>query len=174
MSAFALLLFIAMKIITIENVSFAYPSERFVEAALQHINMQVETGEFVAIVGHNGSGKSTLAKHVNAILLPDTGEVTVDGKNTKDEKVLWEIRQSAGMVFQNPDNQLVANIVEEDVAFGLENIGVPSPEIRKRVDEALLQVGMEEYAESETPSSLRRAKTARGDCRCNCPCARKS
>lgn len=114
--------------------------------ALKGINLDIGKGEFVVILGHNGSGKSTLAKHLNAILLPSKGKVLVDGLDTSDPDNLWNIRQKAGMVFQNPDNQLIATIVEDDVAFGPENLGIPSKEIRKRVDWALKMVGMEEYA----------------------------
>lgn len=114
--------------------------------AINDISLDVEQGQFIAILGHNGSGKSTLAKHLNALLFPTEGAVWVNGLDTKDQSLLWEIRQTAGMVFQNPDNQLVATIVEEDVAFGPENIGVPSKEIRKRVDDALEIVGMSAFA----------------------------
>src|SRR5256712_11942083 len=110
--------------------------------ALDGISLTVNRGEFVAIVGGNGSGKSTLAKHLNALLLPTEGEVFVDGMNTQDRGALWEIRQRVGMVFQNPDNQLVATVVEEDVAFGPENLGLPPAEIVARVAEALRAVGM--------------------------------
>lgn len=135
-------------IIRLTEVSFAYLGEGSKQTqALQDISLNVEQGEFLAIIGRNGSGKSTLAKHLNAILTPTSGEVWVDGISTKDEFRLFDIRQVAGMVFQNPDNQLVATIVEEDVAFGPENLGVPAPEIRQRVDEALRLVGMDAYAE---------------------------
>ncbi|QCX33867.1 energy-coupling factor transporter ATPase [Caloramator sp. E03] len=113
---------------------------------LNGIDLKIKKGEFVVIIGHNGSGKSTLAKHFNAILVPTKGDVIVDGLNTKDNKRLWEIRQRAGMVFQNPDNQIVATIVEEDVAFGPENLGIPPEKIRQRVDEALAAVDMLAYA----------------------------
>ncbi len=113
--------------------------------ALLDISVAVRAGEFVAVLGHNGSGKSTLAKHANALLLPSSGQVLVDGMDTRDENTVWDIRQRVGMVFQNPDNQLVATTVEEDVAFGPENLGVPSAEIRRRVDEALVAVDMLEY-----------------------------
>lgn len=116
------------------------------KAALDGISLNVKKGEFVAVIGHNGSGKSTLAKHFNAILLPTAGTVKVKDMDTKDDNLLIKIRQTAGMVFQNPDNQIVATIVEEDVAFGPENLGVPPAEIRKRVDESLKTVDMEEYA----------------------------
>jgi energy-coupling factor transport system ATP-binding protein len=116
------------------------------KAALEGINFNVKKGEFVAVIGHNGSGKSTLAKHFNAILLPTAGTIKVKDMDTKDDDLLLKIRQTAGMVFQNPDNQIVATIVEEDVAFGPENLGVPPAEIRKRVDDSLKTVNMEEYA----------------------------
>jgi len=109
------------------------------------LNLSIEAGSFVAVLGHNGCGKSTLAKHFNAILLPAGGSVTVYGMDTKDEELLLAIRQAVGMVFQNPDNQIVSNVVEEDVAFAPENLGVPSDEIRRRVDAALKTVGMYEY-----------------------------
>lgn len=115
------------------------------KVAINGVNLQVNKGEFLVILGHNGSGKSTIAKHMNALLLPSEGTVIVKGLNTADPNNLWDIRAAAGMVFQNPDNQLVATIVEEDVAFGPENLGVPSEEIRRRVDDALEKVGMEEY-----------------------------
>lgn len=114
--------------------------------ALDGVSLDIEQGEFVAIIGANGSGKSTLARHINALLLPTEGEVLVDGMDTADDEKMWDIRQRAGMVFQNPDNQIVAAIVEEDVAFGPENIGVPCEEIRPRVEKALAAVGMTEYA----------------------------
>ena len=113
--------------------------------AVDGVDLDVQAGDFVAILGHNGSGKSTLAKHINAILLPTEGSLYVDGKDTKDESKLWEIRQSAGMVFQNPDNQIIGTIVDEDVGFGPENMGVPSEEIWKRVEKSLKAVGMWEY-----------------------------
>ena len=113
--------------------------------ALEQIDMQIMPGEFVAVIGSNGSGKSTLARHLNALLLPTEGSVKINGMDTMEEDNLWMIRQQIGMVFQNPDNQIVAAIVEEDVAFGPENIGVPADEIRKRVDEALRIVDMEAY-----------------------------
>jgi energy-coupling factor transport system ATP-binding protein len=113
-----------------------------VSPALLGVTLVVEPGEFVAVIGHNGSGKSTFAKHINALFLPKAGSVMVNGMDTQDEEKVWDIRRCAGMVFQNPDNQLVATVVEEDVAFGPENIGVPPEEIRLRVDEALEQVGM--------------------------------
>ena len=132
--------------IEIQNVSYAY--EDAAAKALNNVSLTINDGEFVAVVGHNGSGKSTLAKHLNALLLPTEGKVLVDGMDTADEANTLSIRQRVGMVFQNPDNQLVTTIVEEDVAFGPENIGVPGNEIRARVDKALAAVGMEKYAHS--------------------------
>lgn len=133
-------------LIEIQNVSYAY--EDAAVKALNNVSLTINDGEFVAVVGHNGSGKSTLAKHLNALLLPTEGKVLVDGMDTADETDTLSIRQRVGMVFQNPDNQLVTTIVEEDVAFGPENIGVPGNEIRTRVDRALAAVGMEKYAHS--------------------------
>lgn len=133
-------------LIEIQNVSYAY--EDATAKALNNVSLTINDGEFVAVVGHNGSGKSTLAKHLNALLLPTEGKVLVDGMDTADEADTLSIRQRVGMVFQNPDNQLVTTIVEEDVAFGPENIGVPGNEIRTRVDRALAAVGMEKYAHS--------------------------
>ena len=116
-----------------------------IQTALDHIDLDIQPGQFIAILGHNGSGKSTLAKHMNAILEPSGGEMWVDGMDTSDEKHLWDIRQSAGMVFQNPDNQIIGTVVEEDVGFGPENLGVPTDEIWQRVEESLKAVGMIEY-----------------------------
>ena len=113
--------------------------------AVDEVSLDVKQGDFVAILGHNGSGKSTLAKHINAILYPTEGTVFVDGKNTSDESNLWDIRQEAGMVFQNPDNQIIGQVVEEDVGFGPENLGVPTKEIWERVEESLKAVGMYEF-----------------------------
>ena len=113
--------------------------------AIDGVEINAKTGDFIAILGHNGSGKSTLAKHLNALLLPTEGTVTVNGIDTRDGKRIWDIRQSAGMVFQNPDNQIIASVVEEDVAFGPENIGIPTEKIWERVDEGLDAVGMQEY-----------------------------
>ena len=133
-------------IVKTEDLVFRYTTEEGVApTVLDGINLTIETGSFVAILGHNGSGKSTLAKHMNAILLPSGGKVYVSGMDTTDEGLLIEIRRQIGMVFQNPDNQIVASVVEEDVAFGPENLGIPSEEIRKRVDGALAQVGMTAY-----------------------------
>ena len=136
-----------MDMIRIDNLTFTYPHEEGTDLApaLKGVSLTVEKGSFTAILGHNGSGKSTLAKHMNAILLPSGGKVYVAGFDTADPAVLLEIRRRTGMVFQNPDNQIVANVVEEDVAFGPENMGVPTEEIRLRVDEALKAVGMEEF-----------------------------
>ena len=131
-----------------EHLSFTYPAEEGVRApttALEDVSLSIEKGSFVVVLGHNGSGKSTLAKHMNAVLLPSGGTVYVEGMDTKDEALLLEIRRRVGMVFQNPDNQIVANVVEEDVAFAPENLGVPSEEIRQRVDDALAAVGMSEF-----------------------------
>lgn len=113
--------------------------------AIDQVDINIEEGQFIAILGHNGSGKSTLAKHMNAILVPTEGTMWVDGKNTSDPKELWNVRQSAGMVFQNPDNQIIGTVVEEDVGFGPENLGVPTDEIWQRVEESLKSVGMIEY-----------------------------
>lgn len=124
-----------------------------VEMALDHLSFQVNKGEFVAVLGHNGSGKSTLAKHINAILLPGEGEVYVDDIDTSEREMLWEIRQRAGMVFQNPDNQIVHNVVEEDVGFGPENLGVPTEEIWERVEDSLKKVGMLRNRK-ESPNNL--------------------
>lgn len=135
-------------LIKLENVRFSYQNVNAPEQqteVLKGISLAFEPGELVAVLGHNGSGKSTLAKLLNAVLLPTSGTVTVAGMDTKDEEKLMEIRQHVGMVFQNPDNQIVATIVEEDVAFGLENLGVPTDEMRDRVDQALHAVGMYEF-----------------------------
>lgn len=133
-------------VILTENLSFNYNSDLGENTALKSIDFSVKKGEFVAVLGHNGSGKSTLAKHLNAILLPSGGKVYVNGIDTSDSERLWDIRSNTAMVFQNPDNQIVATVVEEDVAFGVENLGIPSDEIKKRVAEALEIVGMSEYA----------------------------
>ncbi len=116
--------------------------------ALNNINLNIEKGSFVAVLGHNGSGKSTFAKHINALVKPTSGTLWINGYDTKNEEFIWDIRQSAGMVFQNPDNQIVATIVEEDVAFGPENLGIEPEEIRKRVDGAISAVGMERFKKS--------------------------
>ena len=129
------------------NLVFKYTASENQEEkiAINDVNLQITEGEFIAILGHNGSGKSTMAKHMNALLIPTDGKMLVNKMDTSDMNNLWNIRETAGMVFQNPDNQLVATIVEEDVAFGPENLGVAPEEIRKRVDEALERVGMSEY-----------------------------
>ena len=130
-----------------EDLSFKYEVEEGKEEkiALDNVNINVKKGEFLVVLGHNGSGKSTIAKHMNALLLPTSGKMLVNNMDTSDDSLLWDIRSQAGMVFQNPDNQLVATIVEEDVAFGPENLGVEPLEIRKRVDECLKKVGIYEY-----------------------------
>lgn len=138
----------------IRNVSHTFETEEGKSfEALKNITTQIRKGGFTAIIGTNGSGKSTLARHLNALLLPTEGELLVDGMNTSDESAVWKIRQKVGMVFQNPDNQLVAAIVEEDVAFGPENLGVPPGEIRERVEQALEKVGMTAYR-GQAPSML--------------------
>ena len=133
-------------IIEIKNLCFSYPADEGENSVqvLKNVNLEIKKGEFMAILGHNGSGKSTLAKHINGILLPTSGTVTVDGISTADEEKIFDLRCRAGMVFQNPDNQIVSSVVEEDVAFALENLGVPYEEMRKRVDEALGDVNMYE------------------------------
>jgi len=133
-------------IISFNHVSFTYESEEKVRVpAVKDVSLNIRKGEFVAVLGHNGSGKSTLAKLTNAILIPESGTVLVNGMDTSDEDLIYDIRRTAGMVFQNPDNQIVATIVEEDVAFGPENLGVAPAEIRRKVDTALQEVGMYEY-----------------------------
>lgn len=132
-----------MNIIEIEDLHYTYPGDE--TESLCGVSLGIEEGSFVAVLGHNGSGKSTLAKHLNAILLPSSGKVTVDGMDTADEAKLLDIRRRVGMVFQNPDNQIVANVVEDDVAFAPENLGIPSDEIRRRVDAALKQVDMYDF-----------------------------
>ena len=142
-----------------ENLTFEYirrDEEGNVEGittAVDHVNMEVHKGDFIAILGHNGSGKSTLAKHFNALLYPTEGTVWVDGMNTADDAHLWDIRQNAGMIFQNPDNQIIGQLVEEDVGFGPENMGVPTDEIWQRVEESLKAVDMYEYRKS-SPNHL--------------------
>ncbi|MCC8098583.1 MAG: energy-coupling factor transporter ATPase [Clostridiales bacterium] len=137
----------ANRMIEIQNVSFAYQEEGEQKSpqVLDSVSLDIEEGSFVAVLGHNGSGKSTLAKHMNAVLLPTGGTVYVDGIDTADDDRWLDVRRTVGMVFQNPDNQIVANVVEEDVAFAPENLGVPPEEIRQRVDEALRIVGMSKY-----------------------------
>ena len=140
-----------MRMIKTENLIFEYKKHDDegnvigAHRAIDEINLDIEPGQFIAILGHNGSGKSTLAKHMNAILVPTGGTMWVDGKDTSDEENIWDVRQSAGMVFQNPDNQIIGTVVEEDVGFGPENLGVPTDEIWKRVEESLSAVGMIEY-----------------------------
>lgn len=148
-----------MGIIKAKNVVYEYmkrDEEGNVEGsirAVDDVSLDIRQGEFIAILGHNGSGKSTLAKHMNAILYPTEGTVWVDGKDTKEEEELWNIRQSAGMVFQNPDNQIIGQVVEEDVGFGPENMGVPTQEIWQRVEESLKAVGMYQYRK-HSPNKL--------------------
>ncbi len=145
--------------IKVENLVFEYIRRDEndevigVEMAVDHVSFQVKKGEFVAVLGHNGSGKSTLAKHINAILLPGEGTVYVDGIDTSDGGMIWDVRQRVGMVFQNPDNQIVNNVVEEDVGFGPENLGVPTKEIWSRVEESLKKVGMYQNRK-ECPNNL--------------------
>ena len=133
-------------ILTAENLKFRYDSEQPVYA-LDGVSTSVKRGEFVAVLGANGCGKSTLAKHFNAILLPESGKVYVEGMDTSDDSKLYDIRQTVGMVFQSPDNQIVATVVEEDVAFALENLGVPPDEMRRRVDESMKMAGIYEFRE---------------------------
>lgn len=140
-----------MSIVETKNLKFEYirrDDEGNVEGittAIDNVSLEIKQGDFIAILGHNGSGKSTLAKHINAVLYPTEGTVWVDGMNTTDEAHLWDIRQEAGMVFQNPDNQIIGQVVEEDVGFGPENLGVPTEEIWQRVEESLKAVGMYEF-----------------------------
>lgn len=137
-------------IVEVKNVSFVYKSnseDRPNVTALQDVDLSIRKGEFLAVLGRNGSGKSTLAKLMNALLLPASGTVVVNGFNTLNDELLWDIRSSTGMVFQNPDNQIVGTVVEEDVAFGPENLGIPPDEIRARVDEALAIIDMTEFKE---------------------------
>ena len=142
-----------------ENITYSYTEDaadgkpQLKTYVFQGLNLEIQKGSFVAVLGHNGSGKSTLAKHFNAILLPEGGKVFVNGMDTADEKLLYDIRKAAGMVFQNPDNQIVAAIVEDEVAFAPENLGVEPAEIRRRVDECLKIVGMSAFADA-TPSRL--------------------
>lgn len=151
----------SMKIVQAKNVSYEYTKVVEVKGenvsrklmALNNINIDIEEGSFIAVLGHNGSGKSTFAKHINALLTPTEGTVWVDGFDTKNDELVWKIRQSAGMVFQNPDNQLVATVVEDDIAFGPENLGVEPEEIRRRVNKSLKAVGMENHRNDE-PSKL--------------------
>ncbi len=132
-----------MSLIELKNVNYSYEEQE--EPALKDINLSVESGEFIGIVGANGSGKSTLARLLNVLLIPDSGEVYIDGKLSANHKNIWDIRQKVGLVFQNPDNQMVATMVEDDVAFGPENLALPPDEIRRRVDRALEMVDMDGY-----------------------------
>lgn len=132
--------------ISTDSITFSYQADGEKERkVLKNISLNIPKGDFVAVLGHNGSGKSTLAKHFNAILLPNGGKVLVNGMDTSDDSLIWDIRKTAAMVFQNPDNQIVATVVEEDVAFAAENLGVPPKQIRERVDNALKIVGMSEF-----------------------------
>lgn len=148
-----------MKMIKVKDLTFEYirrdedGNVESINTAIDNVNIKVSKGDFIAILGANGSGKSTLAKHINALLYPTKGSVWVNGLNTQEEKNLWDIRQSAGMVFQNPDNQIIAAVVEEDVGFGPENIGIPTNEIWERVEKSLKAVGMLEYR-SHSPNKL--------------------
>ena len=139
-----------MSFISIQNLCFSYDEQeegKLITNAVDGVSLDIEKGEFVAVIGHNGCGKSTLAKHLNAMILPDSGKVIVDGDDTSVEEKTFDIREKVGLVLQNPDNQLVASIVEEDVAFGPENLGIEPAEIRRRVDEALKAVDMYDYRE---------------------------
>ena len=142
-----------MNFIEFQNVTFGYSddgeTQKIEENVIENMNLKIEKGDFVAVLGHNGCGKSTLAKLCNAILIPQSGKVLIDGIDTDDEEKLYDVRRKVGMVFQNPDNQIVATIVEDDVAFGPENLGVDPKEIRERVDEALKSVGMYEFRNFE-------------------------
>lgn len=148
-----------MSIIKTKDILFEYirrdeeGNVEQIKTALDHVNIDIEQGDFVAILGANGSGKSTLAKHLNAILTPEEGTVWIDGMDTKESKNVFPVRETCGMVFQNPDNQIIANVVEEDVAFGPENIGIPSEKIVQRVTDSLSLVGMEEYR-THSPNKL--------------------
>lgn len=148
-----------MGIITAKKLGYEYKrlndqgEVESVHHALKDVDLDIQSGDFIAILGHNGSGKSTLAKHMNAILTPSTGTLWVDGKDSSDDENMWDIRQSAGMVFQNPDNQIIASVVEEDVGFGPENIGIPTEDIWKRAEESLKAVGMLKYRK-HSPNKL--------------------
>ena len=135
-------------IVEVNNISFEYITEESFKA-IEDLSLDIKKGEFLVIIGHNGSGKSTLSKNLNAILMPTKGNILIDNMDTRDEEKLWDIRQTAGMVFQNPDNQIVATVVEEDVAFGPENLGIEPAEIRKRVDESLKSVGIYELRDRQ-------------------------
>ena len=168
------------EIIKAEHLQYTYPGVDDTPgvAVFEDMNLTVEEGTFVAVLGSNGCGKSTLAKHFNSILLPCGGKVWVCGMDTADENKLISVRRNVGMVFQNPDNQIVANVVEEDVAFGPENLGISSAEIRHRVDKALKQVGMSHYAQ-HAPHLLSGGQTSAGfhrryRCRRHRPCLRRA
>lgn len=141
--------------IKIENLTYAYPTndENEDHLAIDGLNLEINKGEFVAILGHNGSGKSTLSKLINAQIFPTKGNIWIDDLNTKDENRIWDVRSKCSMVFQNPDNQMVATTVEEEVAFGVENLQIPNPELRERVDSSIAQVGMSDY-KKRNPSTL--------------------
>lgn len=141
--------------IKIENLSYAYPSNDDSEGhfALKELNLEINKGDFVAVLGHNGSGKSTLGKLMNAQIFPTTGDIWIDDLNTKDENLIWDVRGKCSMVFQNPDNQMVATTVEEEVAFGVENLQIPNPELRQRVDSAIDLVGMSDF-KTRNPANL--------------------
>ncbi|SCI48720.1 MULTISPECIES: energy-coupling factor transporter ATPase [unclassified Romboutsia] len=136
-------------IVEVNNISFEYIAEDDRFKAIDNLSLDIKEGEFLVVIGHNGSGKSTLSKNLNAILMPTEGSILIDGMDTRAEENLWDIRQTAGMVFQNPDNQIVATVVEEDVAFGPENLGIEPKEIRKRVDESLKSVGIYELRDRQ-------------------------
>lgn len=148
-----------MEMVKVKDLSFEYirrdedGNVESINKAIDQVSLEVNKGDFIAVLGANGSGKSTLAKHINAILYPTEGSVWVNGLNTSEEQNLWEVRQTAGMVFQNPDNQIIANIVEEDVGFGPENLGIPTEEIWQRVEQSLAAVGMLEFRNS-SPNKL--------------------
>ena len=141
--------------IKIENLSYAYPSNDDKEGhfALNGLNLEINKGDFVAVLGHNGSGKSTLGKLMNAQIFPTTGDIWIDDLNTKDENLIWDVRGKCSMVFQNPDNQMVATTVEEEVAFGVENLQIPNPELRQRVENAIDLVGMSDF-KTRNPANL--------------------
>lgn len=148
-----------MEMVKVKDLSFEYirrdedGNVESINKAIDQVSLEVNKGDFIAVLGANGSGKSTLAKHINAILYPTEGSVWVNGLNTSEEQNLWEVRQTAGMVFQNPDNQIIANVVEEDVGFGPENLGIPTEEIWQRVEQSLAAVGMLEFRNS-SPNKL--------------------
>ena len=157
-------------ILTAQNLKFRYDSDQPIYA-LDGVSTEVKRGEFVAVLGANGCGKSTLAKHFNAILLPESGKVYVEGMDTADDDKIYDIRQTVGMVFQNPDNQIVATVVEEDVAFALENLGVPPEEMRRRVDDSMKMAGIYEYRE-RAPHNLSGGQKQRVPLQALLPCGR--